>query len=753
MDPLWWLIFGLLSLNWLPNFQVGWFTFSTLLLVKVFCRNKIGKGALFFALGILWSLLSVRYRPHLSSEAYDVPLEITGVVTEAPKRYENARLISFLFKVDSVAKQDLKKGVMVKLFYYGNVVDPPIELKNRYRIITKLKIPHGYRNDGVMDIEKYYFIRGIVGIGEVKQLFFLAKMSLSWREKLIIKVKKHLKNGRLAKVILAITLGNNAEITQEDWKIIQVTGIGFLIAISGLHINLIFKWLQKWINYVFKLVWFPSNFSNELSLFITGFYCYLAGFNVPVQRAFISLLVQYLRSRCFLPIDNWLIYKISIFIVLFMNPINSLSLSFWLSFSSVAILLFLREFRVLNTEIRLLKKTLNKTFLAIVEQFKLLVMLLPLTGYFFGGWYDIVWLTTLLSIPWWNLLIIPFSIGGIFMLIICPYVGSKILILAHYLLLANWYFLERLSIFAHQVNYPINNLLELLFCEFAVILVLLPKKRLKLIGIFFLIPWPINHFQLKFTLLDVGQGLSAIIQTPKHTLIYDTGPSIGTSDAGERIVLPFLRFNKIKQVDKVIISHGDDDHRGGLKGLNGNIRIQEMITSEPDRLGVQHPIVKSCLTEPHFVWEGIHFQMYQADDFKGNNGSCVLKVYTDRYSILLPGDLEKRGEKALLKQGIDLKSDILIAPHHGSKGAMDSKFFDQVHPKWVLFPVGYRNRFRFPYFKFRDFFASGTKFLETSKTGSIQIIINQQRMKIILQRYPFRKFWDHYYQKLANDHN
>ena len=194
MDIFLFLNLGLISLIWLPDAITGWKLASLFIILGVICKKKfkIRSYLIFFAIGITWSLVYVQFRPHLTPENYYVPLELEGVVIEEPKLYKDSIITSFIFKIEYLHGKQLKKSVKVKLFN-SKKLGRPIELKNRYRLRTKLKIPHGYRNDGGMDSERYYFFKGILGIGEAKEMIFLFKDKLSWREQLIIKVKNYLK--------------------------------------------------------------------------------------------------------------------------------------------------------------------------------------------------------------------------------------------------------------------------------------------------------------------------------------------------------------------------------------------------------------------------------------------------------------------------------------------------------------------------------------------------------------------------------
>ena len=78
---------------------------------------------------------------------------------------------------------------------------------------------------------------------------------------------------------------------------------------------------------------------------------------------------------------------------------------------------------------------------------------------------------------------------------------------------------------------------------------------------------PVPPGGLRVTVLDVGQGLSVLVQTAGHALLYDAGPAFRDSDAGERVVVPVLQALGVRQLDVLLISHADADHRGGAASV------------------------------------------------------------------------------------------------------------------------------------------------------------------------------------------
>lgn len=183
------------------------------------------------------------------------------------------------------------------------------------------------------------------------------------------------------------------------------------------------------------------------------------------------------------------------------------------------------------------------------------------------------------------------------------------------------------------------------------------------------------------------------MQTQSHTLVFDTGPAFGVFNTGSAVVVPYLRYQGIDQLDMLIVSHADNDHIGGAGAVLSSYPAKQILSGEPDKL------IGSNLCEQgqSWQWDQVQFEiLHPAVEPTGsrNNLSCVLKISS---SILLTGDIERRAEIELVrKYAQKLRADILVAPHHGSRSSSTTAFIQKVSPRFVLFASGYQNRYNFP---------------------------------------------------------
>lgn len=230
-----------------------------------------------------------------------------------------------------------------------------------------------------------------------------------------------------------------------------------------------------------------------------------------------------------------------------------------------------------------------------------------------------------------------------------------------------------------------------------------------------------------FSLLDVGQGQAAVVETLDGILVYDAGPAYpGGFDTGAMMVAPFLRSRGIERIDRLVVSHADRDHAGGAAGLLALVPADDILTGEPARLKLAG--AQPCLAGETWVWSGVAFRLLHpkpaelAAGLKGNEASCVLEIRTADQAILLTGDVGARTEERLAEHlGADWRVTVLIAGHHGSATSTSARLLDAARPEWVLFSSGYANQFGFPARAVRERLAArGIPTLNTALDGAIR---------------------------------
>jgi competence protein ComEC len=247
------------------------------------------------------------------------------------------------------------------------------------------------------------------------------------------------------------------------------------------------------------------------------------------------------------------------------------------------------------------------------------------------------------------------------------------------------------------------------------------------------------------TLLDVGQGLAAVIRTRSHTVVYDAGPRYGTGfDAGRDVIAPFLRRQGVRRLDVLVVSHADIDHAGGAGALVEALPTASVITN----VRAAWAPTKPCRAGHGWHWDGVEFRLlHPGGEHHGsrNDGSCVLKVSGPGGRVLLPGDLETAGEAALLARAAQaLRAEVLVVPHHGGRSSSGGAFLDAVRPRLALLPTGYRNRYGFPHAQVLQRLAErGAQVFDTSRHGAVSVRFDavQGLQTPRLERVAARRIW------------
>ncbi len=229
--------------------------------------------------------------------------------------------------------------------------------------------------------------------------------------------------------------------------------------------------------------------------------------------------------------------------------------------------------------------------------------------------------------------------------------------------------------------------------------------------------------------LDVGQGLAVSIRTKKHVLLYDTGDQLFQgNDFGQMVIVPFYASQGVKKIDKIVISHPDKDHRGGLKSVEAKMEVGQLLVNEPRYY--HHGV--NCHNYPKWEWDEVQFQFYPITmKFNDkNNNSCILKISTKSNSILLTGDIEKIAEDYLVRTyGEQLRSQILIIPHHGSKTSSSYRFLLETAPLYAIASLGFDNRFRFPHAKtLTNMKLLDIPFYRTDECGMVKLLLPAKKL-------------------------
>ncbi len=253
-------------------------------------------------------------------------------------------------------------------------------------------------------------------------------------------------------------------------------------------------------------------------------------------------------------------------------------------------------------------------------------------------------------------------------------------------------------------------------------------------------PAPAGRGPTRAEVLDVGQGLAVVLRGPDgRFVLVDAGPSgAGRFDTGDRIVVPALASRGCRRLEVLALSHDHDDHAGGALAVLRDVEVGELWLGEGSQ---RDPLTRAVAAEA--VARGVAvFRLRRGDGahvagldlavlhpglldrgLSLNNRCLVLRASTrNGASILLPGDLEADGERALLAALADPRAGALVAPHHGADGSSTPAFLAGVHPHLVVVSAGAGNRFGHPgQAALSRFAASEARVLRTDRDGTITL--------------------------------
>jgi competence protein ComEC len=472
-------------------------------------------------------------------------------------------------------------------------------------------------------------------------------------------------------------------------------------------------------------------------------YAALAGFVIPTQRALIMLAVAmggvFLRRR---PAASQLLAGALLAVLLF-DPLSVLAPGFWLSFAAVAVIGF-----AMHGEHSRRSFWHQWGYL----QWAIALAMLPLTLALFQRASLVSPLANMLAVPVFDLAAVPLTLVGVVVLAVLPETLAQWpLAAAAWLLELLWPLLEWLAAREYAQWLAPSAPPWALLCALVGAGWLLAPRGVpaRWVGMVWWAPLltstpaaPAMN-EAWVALLDVGQGLAAVVRTQNHALVYDAGPRVGRSfDAGDAVVVPYLRAQGVRRIDTLIISHGDNDHIGGAESVSHAMPVQQTLSSVPWRLAD----ASACEAGQSWEWDGVEFTILAPPPGaygRHNDASCVLRVASPYGVVLLPGDVETRAERELLARTSEkLAADILVAPHHGSLTSSSCAFLAAVGPRYVFFPVGYRNRHHHPHARVRARYELiGARQYDSAAGGALAARLGAHGIEVDAHRERARRYW------------
>lgn len=633
-------------------------------------------------------------------------------------------------------------------------------------LTVRLKPPHGVHNKAGFDYQKWLISESIVATGYIKKVSLIDGHHIDWRQRTFDYLQQQFSELGHKDLMIGLLMGERSLMESERWQVLKQTGTAHLLAVSGLHLGLVFIWcywlfclLLRPIAYLQKVS--LDNLALIIAIIITWFFCALTGFSLPGIRAAIFISCFSLFGLLGWHVGLACRFLFAVSLVLLALPISPLSLSFWLSFYAAGLIVFLLWY--FKWHLKLKGGYKFKRF--VLLQLWLSVGLIPIQIIFFQHLPYLSIVANLVAIPLLSLIVLPSLLlaGGLDFLFVQmqKLIGmhlnwfealvDKSYQLSHFLLDILWRWLDAIAqfdFFKPSIS-PAFLKYFVLFC-ILLTLIKLPLNK-KITAFLLMIPFSFvclhlfhpNKAYWQLDVLDVGQGLAVLITHDRQSILYDTGDAYRSGfNLFEAVVEPNLTALDSELVG-VVVSHSDKDHAGGLNIIRkkypnlpiwqGDKGCSEF--SQRNALGLTWQYL-SWRGQPSGVAKQVDTDHVDTDN---NNGSCVFKVSGLNHSVLLTGDIEKEAERRLLNHYPDsLLSDVLLVPHHGSKTSSTAEFVELINPKLSLNSAGLFNRFRHPSAEVvKRYQQQQILFLNTGTQGQIQ-----------LKFYADSMHWESYANKL-----
>lgn len=747
---------GILSVAWwpfLPNFQ--WLAAGLLCCL-------IGHRLLLFRLlacllaGALWGVCSahtlIKHQLPENLDKHDIQLTgtINSLVDSTDKRSRFTFVIDSAFALTSPSEP--LSITKVLLSWYGA---PTLKPGEKWQLTARLSRPRGFSNPGGFNyrgwlLQQAYSATGYVRIslrepGLIGEEF----SSHSLRDSIGQTIERQKLDPRTDAVLRALVIGDRTPLGSW-WDQLARLGIVHLMVISGLHIGLV-AGFGFGLGKLFARLTLPFSQSAGmrfipalLAMLLAVAYSLLAGFSLPTQRALIAVCVVMTARLLRRNLGPWVCFSWAALLIAIRDPLAGLSSGFWLSFAAVAVLIWWFSPRQFVTRRARWRHMISAQFVLLAG---LCVPLLFLLG-------RVSWLSpfvNLIAVPWVSLVCIPISLLATALSLAVGQAADGLWRLAGGSVSALFLVLDQLPDRAGFIVSPVPLSAAMLGAmALAILSLLVPMPRR--IRLLCLIPLLLNlvatkpQAPLRVTILDVGQGLAVVIETPRHRLVYDTGSRFTDSfSAGRNIIAPYLWSRGISAIDTVILSHEDGDHTGGYQGLEQAMPIRKTLVG-PALVGESHRF-ESCTDAGAWSWDGVEFRIVSARDGvdHGNDSSCVLLIRWRDVSVLIPGDIEQWGEYRLLEtNNFDQALDLLIAPHHGSRTSSTPQFVDALRPHHVVFSAGFRHAFGHPHPQVVERYRrTGSNLWNTADRGALIFEWGATgRLQVLPQRDYFANWWN-----------
>ena len=630
-------------------------------------------------------------------------------------KYKNKKFIVYINKKNK------------KLLEYGDL----IEIKGEY------SAPEVARNYKGFDYSQYLKTLNIYGTIKVEESKIINKNQLSpilitinnIKEKMIDNANRNMPK-RTANLLLGILIGERDNIQEDIIESFRTANLSHILAVSGAHTS----YIILGITYLISKSKTPKRIGYIITIINLLIFIIITGASYSVVRACIMAIVVIGAKICYRKENFFTSICISLIIILIQNPFAINDIGLKLSFMGTAgIVIFNKS--ITNFFIKL--KIKQKIAEALSVTFSAQLMIMPITILNFNTISLTFFISNILASPLLGIIII-FGFISIFISSILNPI-SKILFLILHIFLELLILVSKVtekipgsSILVKTPNilFAIVYYILILFFNYFFVIKQNPTRRFhkkiikiitikniknafKVIAVVFLIMLLLTRIvriinpTLKIYFIDVGQGDSTLIVTPKNKKILIDG-----GEGKTNVLFQYLLDRRINKIDYIIISHFDSDHCNGLIEIIEKMRVENIVMSKQSKESEEYKKILEIIKQKNIKVSSVKAEdkiiieknlyikiLNPAEKFEFqdlNNNAIVAKLVYKNFSMLFTGDIEKAEENLAKKYKNELKSTILKVAHHGSKTSTSEEFLKYVEPQIALIGVGENNKFGHP---------------------------------------------------------
>ena len=684
--------------------------------------------------------------------------DVVGVVDDLPDRREDASRFVFRIESASLSGDAVALHGLARLSWYSNAV-PEIAPCSRWQLRLRLKRPRGLVNTSGFDFERYALERGIVATGYVRdeanaqQLPGPMLCVDRWREHIARGIGNAVPDQHDAHLLQALAVGDTRGLTADDWEVARANGVTHLLSISGFHVGvaaLFGAWLARALCWLWPrlLLRWPRPLVESIAALLTAImYGALAGNSLPTLRTVLMIGVFALTRATRRSSSVAQSLALAALVLLLVDPLSVLGVGFWLSFVGVAFLMLGLELpRSLLGHLRALGSA----------QMVMTLALLPLSFWFFGQTSLLGAISNLLAVPLVSLAIVPLALVAAVLLLIWAPLATPFLIVGAWLAHSQWWLWQSIATWpgAHWTLPEVSSVALVLATIGAAWLFLPRGLPLRWLGPLLFLPLlmpvvkrpPMGGFDVLF--IDVGQGLSVLVRTHEHAMLYDAGARFPSGfDLGTAAVLPSLHGLGVESLDLAIVSHADNDHAGGMPAVLTEWPQAGRLGGEPGRGDIA---LESCRAGQRWNFDGVAIRVLRppvqdATGTSSNDRSCVVLVEGQGARLLLTGDISSQIEPAIAAEidKDDAKPLLLSIPHHGSNRSSSQAFIVALHPTMAVASAAWLSRFGHPHpLVVKRYARAGVSLLNTADSGAVMIhVAADGSFDVVKQRERRRAYW------------